>query len=284
MNKTLIIINILILLVIDPLTLYIYNFAYNDAFQESDLSTPKEEEPAKEFQNIPLSLRSEFKTNWYKINPKIEKAISGGPTKDGVPAINNPVFETLKNSKLDNNIQAIVLNDKGIQKIYPYNILVWHQIINDTVNNTPVSITFSPLSGSTIVFDRRVDDKTLTFGVGGHILESNMIMYDKETESLWQKSTGKALAGEYLDKNLKLFPLQLMNIGEIRKNYPKAFILSQNTGFDRDYNNNPYSDYTNNDILNFPVSIINKIYHPKNIFAVFKLDKQTILIKKIMVH
>jgi len=276
MNKFLIIITIITLLIIDPLVLYIYNFAYNDTLGDSTLSKVNIEEPSKEFPNIPLSLRTDFKTDSSKINPKIEKSISGGPTKDGIPAIDNPNFEPLKNSKLEDNIKAIVLNDKGIRKVYPYNILVWHEIINDTINEIPVSITFSPLSGSAIAFNRTIDNKTLTLGVSGHLLEGNMIMYDKETESLWQQSTGKALAGEYLDKELKLFPLQVMNIGEIKKTYPKSIVLTENTGFERDYKNNPYFGYNESEDFRFNPSIVNRLYPQKEIFVVFKINEKVV--------
>jgi len=278
MKRLLMIISIVLFLIIDPIILYVYNFGYNNI--PNNLNTPQEpqEEPAKDFPNIPLSLRSEFKTDWSKINPKIEKAISGGPSKDGIPAINSPIFDPIKESNLDDNIEAIVLDDNGIKKIYPYNILVWHEIVNDTVNGIPVSITLSPLSGTAIVFNRKVDNKELVFGVTGHLLENNMIMYDTETESLWQQSTKKALAGEYLDKELYLVPFQLLKIGQIKKSYPKALILSQNTGFDRDYTKNPYADYENNDNFKFPVSVANKIFPPKKIFTVFKIDKKTVVV------
>lgn len=278
MKKFLMIISVVLLLVIDPIILYVYNFGYNSI--PNNLNSPPEskEEPAKEFSNIPLSLRSEFKTDWSKINTKIEKTISGGPGKDGIPAINSPVFEPLKDSTSDDNIEAIVLNDKGTRKVYPYNILVWHEIVNDNINGVPISITFCPLCGSAIVFDRRVDNKELVFGVTGHLLESNMIMYDTKTESLWQQSTGKSLAGEYLDKELSLVSFQLLKIGQIKKTYPKAVILSQNTGFDRDYTNNPYAGYENEDTFKFPVSVTNKIFPPKAIFAVFKIDKKTVVV------
>ncbi|NCO31756.1 DUF3179 domain-containing protein, partial [bacterium] len=170
----------------------------------------------------------------------------------------------------------IVLNDKGIRKVYPYNILVWHEIINDTINEIPVSITFSPLSGSAIAFNRTIDNKTLTLGVSGHLLEGNMIMYDKETESLWQQSTGKALAGEYLDKELKLFPLQVMNIGEIKKTYPKSIVLTENTGFERDYKNNPYFGYNESEDFRFNPSIVNRLYPQKEIFVVFKINEKVV--------
>lgn len=227
----------------------------------------------QEFYNIPSSLRSEFKTDWSKINPKIEKAISGGPKKDGIPAINDPQFESIKDTKIKDSVQAIILDDNNTKKVYPYNILTWHEIVNDTINNIPVSITFCPLCGSSIVFERKIENKILTFGVSGHLIESNMIMYDKETESLWQQSTGKSLAGEYLDKELALVNFQTLDIGQIKETYPDALILDQNTGFNRDYNNNPYSGYEDDESFIFPISKENNEYPSKSIFAVFKINE-----------
>jgi cytochrome c biogenesis protein CcdA len=136
--------------------------------------------------SIPSHLLSAFpNTDWSKADPKVADALSGGPGKDGIPAIDRPDFVAIGNSQERDEVQAIVLNDGDTKKVYPYSILNWHEIVNDTVDGTPVAVTFCPLCGSAIVFDRTLPDgRESTFGVSGSLLESNMIMYDRATETL----------------------------------------------------------------------------------------------------
>jgi hypothetical protein len=161
-------------------------------------------------------------------------------------------------------VQAIVMEDGQQVKVYPYNILNWHEIVNDTVNDIPVAITFCPLCGSAIVYDRRVGGETLTFGVSGFLLESNMIMFDREYESLWQQSTGKVLAGKNLDQELNLAPFQRLTMGEVRTLYPNALVLSEDTGYTRDYGRNPYSGYEDSQDYVFTPSKENLRFPSKN--------------------
>ena len=212
-------------------------------------------------------------TDWSKADPALENALSGGPTKDGIPALENPTFIPVSEFEGSNDIQAIVLNDGDEKKIYPYNILVWHEIVNDTVNGTPVAVTFCPLCGSAIVYDRGLPDgQVSTLGVSGSLLESNMIMYDRTTESLWQQSTGIALAGTYHEVQLRLVPFQLLTLGEIRSNYPDAAIMSTDTGYRRDYERNPYAGYETNNQFVFEPSDIDTTFNPKSIMVVFRVD------------
>jgi len=139
--------------------------------------------------SIPRFLIKSFpNTDWSKIDPSILKALSGGPGKDGIPAIDTPKFDALSSVKSPDTVQAIVMKSENTVKVYPYNILVWHEIVNDTVDGVPVSITFCPLCGSAIVYNRTLPDGVTTFGVSGALAESNMIMYDRATETLWQQS------------------------------------------------------------------------------------------------
>ena len=219
---------------------------------------------------IPKQLEKLFpKTDWSKADSNIENAISGGPTKDGIPALENPKFIPINEFPHDDTIQTIVLKSDNEIKVYPYNILTWHEIVNDTIDNTPVAVTFCPLCGSAIVFDRTLPDGTIsTFGVSGSLLESNMIMYDRNTENLWQQSTGKVLAGSFYPNKLELVPFQFLTIGEVKELYPEAMVLSDKTGHIRNYARNPYAGYeTNNSFVN--PSNLDTSFPPKEIMAIF---------------
>lgn len=140
---------------------------------------------------IPKFLRDSFpKTDWSKSSPIIVNVLSGGPGKDGIPAIDFPKFVSIDKFKHPDDVLAIVLKEGNSAKVYPYNILVWHEIVNDVVDNIPVSITFCPLCGSAVVYERKIQGDISTFGVNGFLLGSNMIMYDRLSETLWQQSTG----------------------------------------------------------------------------------------------
>jgi hypothetical protein len=128
---------------------------------------------------------------------------------------------------------------------------MWHEIVNDEVGGVPVSVTFCPLCYSAIVFDRRHDGDTLEFGVSGLLRHSDMIMYDRQTESLWQQFSGEALVGDYTGDRLTILPSQLISFEQFRNVYPDAPVLSRNTGHRRNYGENPYAGY--DDINNSPL-------------------------------
>ena len=223
--------------------------------------------------DVPSEIRTTFaKTDWTSVDPNLERALSGGPGKDGIPSIDAPKFVPVNTFKHPDAVQAIVMRDGKNVKVYPYNILNWHEIVNDTVAGVPVAVTFCPLCGSAIVYDRRVDGETLTFGVSGYLLESNMIMFDREHEALWQQSTGKVLAGRNLDTELQLLPFQLMTMGEVKKMHPGALVLSEETGHRRDYVRNPYSGYEDSEGYIFSPSREDLRYPSKTIFVVFRYE------------
>lgn len=221
---------------------------------------------------VPKQLAEAFpKTDWSKFNPKLADAISGGPGRDGIPAIDTPEFIPLNEYLIADDVQAVVLQDGEQTKVYPYNILVWHEVVNDVAADTPVAVNFCPLCGSAIVYDRTLPDgQVSTFGVTGSLLESNMIMYDRLTESMWQQSTGIALAGTYLGEKLTLVPFQLLTISDIRNTYPNALVLSEDTGYSRDYQHNPYAGYDASDQFMFTPSSTDTRFDPKTIMVVFE--------------
>ncbi len=226
---------------------------------------------------VPKQLQKFFpNTDWSKADPAIERAISGGPAKDGIPALLDPDFIPLADFPRNDSVQAIVIVGESETKVYPYNILTWHEIVNDTIDNIPVAVTFCPLCGSAIVYDRTLPDGTVsTFGVSGSLLESNMIMYDRNTENLWQQSTGEVLAGSFYPDKLELVSFQFLTIGEAKELYSGALVLSEKTGHFRNYARNPYAGYETNDQFVFDPSDLDTSFPPKEIMSVFLAKNQT---------
>ena len=216
-------------------------------------------------------------TDFSTAAPAVSGILSGGPGKDGIPALENPQFVPVSEFVGSPAVQAIVVQVGNDVKVYPYNILNWHEIVNDTVGGNPVSVTFCPLCGSAIVYDRRIDGVVTTLGVSGALIESNMVMYDRATESLWQQSTGEALAGVHIGATLELFPMQLTTVGEASEKYPHAVVLSQETGYVRDYDRNPYGSYdTDNQQFIFQPSEFSDALPAKEIMVVFKVNEQVV--------
>ncbi|EAR26046.1 hypothetical protein A20C1_09204 [marine actinobacterium PHSC20C1] len=223
--------------------------------------------------DIPDFLQQSFSnTDWSQADASISQALSGGPPKDGIPAIDEPQFEPVANFEHPDEVLAILVQGEIETKAYPYNILVWHEIVNDTIDGSPIAVTFCPLCGSAAVFDSVLPGGgTTTFGVSGGLLESNMIMFDRATETLWQQSTGNALAGEHYPHKLELHSFQLLSIGEIKDRYPQALVLSEETGHSRDYGNNPYAGYDDSDDFYFAPSRVDDRYPAKAIFVAFSI-------------
>ena len=226
---------------------------------------------------VPSALARSFPTtDFSKVDPQLENVISGGPPKDGIPAIDAPTFVPLRDFDRPDSVQAIVLVGANETRVYPYSILTWHEIVNDEFEGTPVAITFCPLCGSAIVYNRTLPNDTVsTFGVSGFLLESNMIMYDRETENLWQQSTGNTLAGSFYKSQLTIEPFQLLTLGDVRETYPHARVLSEDTGYSRDYARNPYAGYENDNRFVFEPSAIDTTFEPKTIMAVFRDNDTT---------
>jgi len=191
-------------------------------------------------------------TNLEKKSIDLNELISGGPPKDGIPSINNPKFvsPSSADSWLDPNEPVIAFEYNNVARAYPLQILIWHEIVNDEISDTPVLVTFCPLCYSAIVFDRRINGEEHEFGVSGFLRHSDMIMFDRKTESLWQQFTGEAVVGDYTGEQLKVLPSQIISYEQFKEIYPNGDILSKDTGHRRSYGQNPYVGY--DDINNTP--------------------------------
>ncbi|MFN2467973.1 MAG: DUF3179 domain-containing protein, partial [Gaiellaceae bacterium] len=138
---------------------------------------------------------------------------------------------------------VIALTVAGETRAYPIQILTWHEIVNDEIGGVPVAVTFCPLCNTAIVFDRRVEGRTLDFGTTGKLRNSDLVMYDRQTESWWQQFGGKALAGRYTGTELRQLPARIVAWAEFRRGHPDGSVLSRDTGHSRPYGENPYQGY-----------------------------------------
>ena len=193
----------------------------------------------------PDSWRYEWpKTDFSKTSVDFGEILSGGPPKDGIPAIDKPVFKPVSEiTELSDTEPVIGVVHDGIAKAYPLRILMWHEIVNDEIGDLPISVTFCPLCNAAVVFDRRLDGKVLDFGTTGKLRKSDLVMYDRQTESWWQQFLGQSIVGDMLGKSLKIVPSRLESWENFRKRAPKGEVLVPTNPRMRPYGANPYVGY-----------------------------------------
>ncbi len=171
---------------------------------------------------------------------------SGGPPKDGIPALDSPTYESIEEAVdwLTETSPVIVYETEGVARAYPLAILTWHEIVNDTLNDRPITVTFCPLCNASIVFDRRVGEEILDFGTTGNLRNSDLVMYDRQTESWWQQFTGQAIVGEYSTTQLNFLASQVLSFGEFQHLFPSGDVLARPLDlYSRAYGSNPYVNY-----------------------------------------
>ncbi len=172
------------------------------------------------------------------------RIISGGPPPDGIPPIDAPLFEPAPGVDwLADDEPVIALDLDGEQRAYPIQILHWHEIVNDTVGGNPVAVTYCPLCNSALAFDRQVGDRLLSFGTSGRLYLSALVMYDRQTESLWSQVERTAIAGVLTGEQLELIPVTMLRWADWQASNPDGWVLSRETGYVRDYGRNPYVGY-----------------------------------------
>lgn len=244
-----IIVGILILVVIGTLW-YLVNRNANKISEVNSLSATQKFESAG------------LKTNTSQTSIPLDQIIDGGPGKDGIPALTNPKFVNIKEAEKEiaDDMDGLVVSVDKTTKFYPYSIMVWHEIVNDIVGNKALAVTFCPLCGSAIVFDT-----TDQFGVSGKLFESNLLMYDKKTESLWSQSIGTAVVGDRTGEKLTVYPSQVLSFKVFKEKWPSGQVMSTDTGFSRNYDLYPYGDYDSNDDIFFPISIKDSRFPAKEV-------------------
>lgn len=174
-----------------------------------------------------------------------ENIQSGGPPKDGIPPIENPQYVSVPSAEkfLNGKDAVFVVEDAAPVKIFPQRILVWHEIVNDKINGEKASITYCPLTGSAIGYKGKIAGQDTTFGTSGKLVNSNLILYDRATDSFIPQILGIAVSGELKGTSLEPFPVVWTTWEKAKTKYPDARVLSENTGFSRAYGNDPYGSY-----------------------------------------
>ena len=198
----------------------------------------------------PISWRLEWpRTDFSKHSVPFAEIKSGGPPKDGIPAIDGPRFDRLGgkpagwSAALSDMEPVIALSIRDDARAYPLRVLIWHEIANDTIEGTPVTITYCPLCNAALVFERIVDGRVLDFGTTGKLRYSDLVMYDRQTESWWQQFTGEGIVGVMTGQRLRLIPSRLESFGRFRHRFPEGQVLVPSDPNRRNYGRNPYVGY-----------------------------------------
>jgi len=189
--------------------------------------------------------RQDWKTDFSKATVPLAEIVSGGPPRDGIPALDRPRFVDMATADewLDDREPLMVVEQGGEVRVYPLQILIWHEIVNDSVGGFPVAVTYCPLCNTALVFDRRLDGRVLDFGTTGMLRHSDMVMYDRQTETWWQQATGEAIVGELAGRSLPAVPSATLDWAAVRRLHPQARVLSRETGHRRPYGRSPYAGY-----------------------------------------
>lgn len=187
----------------------------------------------------------DWSTDFARATVPLEEIVSGGPPKDGIPALDAPTFVSAAEADrwLEGREPVAVVTLGGEARAYPLQILIWHEIVNDVVGGVPVTVTFCPLCNTTLAFDRRHGDRVLDFGTTGLLRHSDMVMYDRQTETWWQQAVGEAIVGELAGERLRPIPAPVLGWDQAREAHPDLRVLDRETGFSRRYGENPYRGY-----------------------------------------
>lgn len=241
-------------------------------------------QPQFQGQSPPAGAGRSFETDFSRAAISFDRIISGGPPKDGIPAIDDPSFVSTesaggwlepeepvlvfsvpaeqaadtgnggssaggagKGGSTGGSTRGAATDGNSTTHIYPLRILMYHEIVNDRVGGVPVTVTYCPLCNSGVAFHRLFDGRLLDFGTTGRLRYSNLIMYDRQTETWWQQATGRGLTGRYAGGRLELLPTLLLSWKDARMRYPEARVLSRETGHNRPYGRNPYGGYDTSD-------------------------------------
>lgn len=218
---------------------------------------------------VSKSTRQVFVTDGVKHSIPLEEILSGGPPKDGIPSIDNPKFIGTDEADefLGENDVGLGFIWKGEARFYPYQILVFHEIVNDTIGGNPILVTYCPLCATGVVFERRVNKEAQEFGVSGLLWQSNLLMYnrsaDPDKESLWSQVLGEAVLGESTGERLKILRSDTVLYNGWKKKHPNTKVLSRDTGRIISYGRDPYGDYYTSDSVGFGASFNDARLHPK---------------------
>lgn len=205
-----------------------------------------------------------------------DEIVSGGPPRDGIPALNYPAFESAAQVDWLREYDRILgVEIAGQVRAYPVRILDWHEIVNDRLGDQYFAVTYCPLCGTGMVFASNADNGALVFGVSGLLYNSDMLLYDRNTDSLWSQIMGEAVSGALLGTELPQLPVTYTTWSSWRERHPQSEVLSRDTGYNRDYRRGPYGNYAETSRLMFDVSHRPpRDYHPKEYVVGVEVNEQ----------
>jgi len=205
----------------------------------------------------------------------IDQIYNGGPPRDGIPAIDQPNFINADKALfLKPNDRILGLNYEGVARAYPIKILNYHEIVNDRIHQQPIVISYCPLCGSGMAFKTKFNFRDNTFGVSGLLYNNDMLLYDRETRSLWSQILSKAISGKMKGTQLDSLVLHNTTWKNWLQRYPDTDVLSTDTGYQRQYDRHPYGQYDINSAIYFPVQHSSARYHPKERVFGITIGKQ----------
>jgi hypothetical protein len=223
-----------------------------------------------------LSTASAESMNGFRLDDAlipIDEIKSGGPPRDGIPSLDYPEFVTADDATyLKGRDRVLGISVKGAARAYPIRILNYHEIVNDAIGGTAVVVTYCPLCGSGTAFEAAINGRSHEFGVSGLLYNSDVLMYDRETGSLWSQLMTQAVSGPMKGTRLQQLPLSNSSWEEWLKRHPDTHVLSNNTGYSRNYNVDPYPNYTRDGKLYFPVAHSSRKYPRKEIVMGLEID------------
>ena len=213
---------------------------------EDATETPEGDAIFRDEQN-PAGFGFGWNTNFNIRTVNLLEISSGGPPRDGIPPLDDPKFVTIAQEadQYADNAPVVQFEINGDARAYPLGILTWHEIVNDVVGGVPVTVTFCPLCNTAIAFERTIEGQVFTFGTSGTLRNSDLVMWDRQTESLWQQIGAEAIVGTMVGAKLNTLPAPIVSWGQFKESFPDGLVLSQDTGFSRNYGANPYTGYDN---------------------------------------
>lgn len=215
----------------------------------------------------------------------LELLNQGCSRRDCIPSIDNPKYVTAKNAlHVDEDAIVITLSYKGEYRAYPARILDQHEIVNDTIAGDALAITWCPLCGSAVGISRRVSGTVTEFGVSGLLYNSDLVLYDRETKTLWDQIGAQGIVGPLTGQKLDLIPVSMSRWSTWRTAHPETLVLSPDTGFNSDYSVDRYGKYRRSNGLMFPVSDQDRRIHAKSVVFGFDLELTTVAYSESLLH
>jgi hypothetical protein len=228
------------------------------------------------FLSLTFSMASAESKNGFRLDKAlipVDEIKAGGPPRDGIPSLDDPKFVDADDaSYLDGRDRVLGISINGVARAYPIGILNYHEIVNDVIGGTSVVVTYCPLCGSGTAFEATINGRSYEFGVSGLLYNSDVLMYDRETKSLWSQLMVQAVAGRMKGTRLQQLPMSHTSWQEWVERYPATDVLSNKTGYSRHYDLDPYPNYGRDGRLYFPVAHSNDKYPNKEFVMGLEID------------